>query len=95
MKADGFETAAAVSREFNAIMKKNLSWQTISRRLAEHDLHARTPAVEPLLSSKNKNIFMHIHEVQCPLSQGHDSHELFQGRDWPAQSPDLNPIENV
>ena len=47
VKAERFETAAAVSREFNTIMKKNLSQQTVSRRLAEHDLHARTPAVKP------------------------------------------------
>ena len=54
VKADRFKTDAAVSRELNAKMKKNLSWQTVSRRLAEHDLLARTPAVKPLISSKNK-----------------------------------------
>ena len=38
VKANRFKTVAAASREFNAMMK-NLSRQTISRRLAEHDLH--------------------------------------------------------
>ena len=37
LKSDRFETAAAVSREFNVILKKNLSRQTVHRRLAEHD----------------------------------------------------------
>ena len=56
LKSDRFKTAATVSREFNAIMKTNLFRQTVSRRLAEHDLHARTPAVKPLISFKYKNI---------------------------------------
>ena len=40
-----------------------LSRQTVSRRLAEHDLHARTPAVKPLVSSKNKIIVHATHHV--------------------------------
>ena len=74
MKADRFKTAAAVSREFNAIMKKNLSRQTVSRRLAEHDLHTRTPAVKSLISSKNKQIHLgfathHVHGLRSNSKQ--------------------------
>ncbi len=54
VKRDRFKTAASVSREFSAKMKKNISRQTVSRRLVEYNLHARIPAVKPLISPKNK-----------------------------------------
>ena len=62
VKADRFETADTVSCEFNA-----LSRQTVSRRLAECDLHVKTPAVKPIdqLQEQTKNHFVFANHVRA------------------------------
>ena len=77
MKAHRFKTAAAVSHEFNAIMKKILSRQTVSRLLAEHDSHARPPAVKPLVSSKNKKIVLFL-QLLIYMVRGEMANGAFQ-----------------
>lgn len=53
---DRFQTAASISREFNASNDVKISRKTVSRRLNEVGLFARSPAKKPLISNKNKKL---------------------------------------
>ena len=52
---DCFKTATEIFREVNESLDIRVSRKTVSRRLKEVNLHARTPAVKPLISKKNRN----------------------------------------
>ena len=51
---DRFKTAAEISREMGETSVGTVSRFTISRRLKEAGLIARTPAKKPLISKKNQ-----------------------------------------
>ena len=53
---DRFQTAASISREVHASHDIKASRKTVSRRLNEIGLFARSPAKKPLISNKNKKI---------------------------------------
>jgi len=56
VKKDRFKTAAAISREINDKMDSPISRRTVSRRLNEQNLFARSPITKPLISKKNKRL---------------------------------------
>ena len=51
---DPFDSAAGISRKLKTDLGKEVSRYTVSRRLNEMGLKARTPATKPLISKKNK-----------------------------------------
>ena len=58
--SDSFQTAASISREVNESYVAKVFCKTVSRRLNEIDLFARSPAKKNLISNKNKKLKLSV-----------------------------------
>lgn len=69
---DPFETAAGISRQIKANSNKEVSRFTVSRRLNEFGLRARSPASKPIISKKN----------QKARREYAEAHVIWRDEDW-------------
>ena len=78
VKKGRFKTAAAVSREMSIQLGKPLSRKTVSLRLVQQQILARTPVMKQLISSKNKKCLFGFCKRTCVMVSRKMANGAFQ-----------------
>ena len=103
VRSDHFSSANKIAKELNLSLGVKISGETIRRILHRDDYKGRSAPLKPAVSAKNvkaRKDFGGRHSSWTVFDWDEviwsdESKQTFNVLTWPAQSPDLNPIENL